>query len=81
MTPEDLNKHAKMLDKSVVWIQKKTEKIWNRYEEIDDCHTDDCENEKGNLINEMNGHLDKLQTEEKMLDQYEEILHNKTGIK
>ena len=29
----------------------------------------------------MDGNVKKLEEEEKMIDQYEEILHNKTGIK
>ena len=79
MTPEDLKKHSKIIDESVSFIEKRTEDIWNRYEEIDDCFTDECQKEKLNLRTEMDTYLDKLKKEEKMIDQYEEILHNTTG--
>ena len=81
MKPSELKKCSQMIDESVSFIEKKTEKIWNRYEEIDDCFTNECEEERGQLKAEMNLYLDKLEKEEKMIDQYEEILHNKTGIK
>ena len=81
MTPEELNKHSKMIDDSVSWIEKKTDDIWDRYERIDDCHTEECDKEKWALRKEMDTYLDKLQDEEKMIDQYEEILHNGTGNK
>tara|TARA_Y100001938_G_C8034102_1_gene402349 strand:+ start:243 stop:488 length:246 start_codon:yes stop_codon:yes gene_type:complete len=79
MTPEDLKKHSNIIDESVSFIEKKTEDIWNRYEEIGDCFTNECEKEKQNLRTEMDTYLDKLKKEEKMIDQYEEILHNTTG--
>ena len=79
MTPEDLKKHSKIIDESVSFIEKRTEDIWNRYEEIDDCFTNECEKEKRSLRIEMDAYLDKLKKEEKMIDQYEEILHNTTG--
>ena len=79
MTPEDLKKHSKIIDESVSFIEKRTEDIWNRYEEIDDCFTDECQKEKRNLRTQMDTYLDKLKKEEKMIDQYEEILHNTTG--
>ena len=81
MTPEELKKHSQLIDESVSFIEEKTEAIWDRYEQIDDCHTDECEEEKVKLRADMDGYLDKLQKEENMIDQYEEILHNKTGIK
>ena len=81
MTPEELKKHSKTIDKSVRWIEKKTDDVWNRYEEIGDCHTEECDDERISLRKEMNSYLDKLEAEEKMIDQYEEILHNGTGNK
>jgi hypothetical protein len=81
MTPEELKEHSKIIDKSVSFIEHETEAIWNRYEQIDDCVTEECDRERNKLKAEMNGYLDKLEKEEKMIDQYEEILHNRTGIK
>ena len=76
MTPEDLKKHSEMIDDSVTFIEQQTEAIWQRYDEIDDCHTKECNKEKAALRNEMDGYLKKLEEEEKMIDQYEEMLHN-----
>ena len=81
MNAEELDKHSKMIDESVSYIQEKTEKIWDRFEDIEDCYTDECDKERVQLKNEMNGYIEKLKKEEKMIDQYEEILHNKTGNK
>jgi hypothetical protein len=81
LTPEELREHSIMIDNSVSWIEERTDNIWSRYEEIDDCHTEECDKERMGLRNEMDKYLDKLQDEEKMIDQYEEILHNRTGIK
>jgi small-conductance mechanosensitive channel len=81
MTPEELQKHSKMIDDSVSWLQQRTDDVWFRYEKIDDCHTQECEKEKSFLKQELFGYLDKLQDEEEMIDKYEEILHNRTGIK
>jgi len=76
MTPSELKKHSKVIDDSVSFIEKKTEAIWDRYEEINDCLTKECDEERAGLKSEMNDYLDKLEKEEKMIDQYEEILHN-----
>ena len=76
MTPEDLKKHSEMIDDSVTFIEQQTEAIWQRYDEIDDCYTEECNKEKATLRNEMDGYLKKLEEEEKMIDQYEEMLHN-----
>ena len=76
MTPEDLKKHSEMIDNSVTFIEQQTEAIWQRYGEIDDCYTKECNQEKATLRNEMDGYLKKLEEEEKMIDQYEEMLHN-----
>ena len=76
MTPEDLKKHSEMIDNSVTFIEQQTEAIWQRYDEIDDCYTEECSKEKATLRNEMDGYLKKLEEEEKMIDQYEEMLHN-----
>tara|TARA_Y100001937_G_scaffold116974_1_gene169620 strand:+ start:298 stop:540 length:243 start_codon:yes stop_codon:yes gene_type:complete len=76
MTPEDLKKHSEMIDNSVTFIEQQTEAIWQRYDEIDDCYTEECNKEKATLRNEMDGYLKKLEEEEKMIDQYEEMLHN-----
>ena len=76
MTPEDLKKHSEMIDDSVTFIEQQTEAIWQRYDEIDDCYTKECNQEKAILRNEMDGYLKKLEEEEKMIDQYEEMLHN-----
>ena len=81
MNSEELKKHSLLIDDSVSFIEEKTEAIWSRYEQIDDCYTEECDKERGELRMQMNGYIDKLQNEEKMIDQYEEILHNKTGIK
>ena len=81
MSPEELQRHSKTIDDSVSWIEKKTDDIWDRYEEIGDCHSEECDEEREILRNSMDSYLSKLQKEEKMIDQYEEILHNKTGIK
>ena len=79
MSPEDLKIHSKVIEDSVSFIEVKTEEIWNKFEDIEDCYTDECDKEREDLKREMNGYLDKLQKEEKMIDQYEEILHNTTG--
>ena len=76
MTPEDLKKHSELIDNSVTFIEQQTEAIWQRYDEIDDCYTEECSKEKATLRNEMDGYLKKLEEEEKMIDQYEEMLHN-----
>ena len=76
MSPEDLKKHSEMIDDSVTFIEQQTEAIWQRYDEIDDCYTEECSKEKAMLRNEMDGYLKKLEEEEKMIDQYEEMLHN-----
>ena len=81
MSPEELNRHSKMIDRSVNWIEKKTDDIWNRYEELNECYTQECDKERSELREKMDGYIDKLSNEEKMIDQYEEILHNKTGIR
>lgn len=81
MSPEELQKHSKVIDESVAWIEKRTDDIWNRYEEIGDCATNQCEEEKMSLMVEMDGYIGKLQGEEKRIDKYEEILHNTTGSK
>lgn len=81
MTAEELQSHSKLIDKSVTWIGKKADDVWQRYEEIDECGTEECEKERVLLREELDHYLDKLEGEEKMIDQYEEILHNKTGIR
>ena len=81
MTPEELAKHSKLIDRSVSWIEERTNDIWYRYEEIGDCYTDECEGERDQLRRDMDHYLRRLQGEDKMIDKYEEILHNTTGIK
>ena len=81
MSPEELKEHSIMIDSSVSFIEGKTEEIWVRYEEIAECITKECDEERLALGKEMDGYIDKLQNEEKMIDQYEEILHNTTGTK
>ena len=81
MTPEELQRHSKVIDESVVWIQQRTEDVWSRYELIDDCYSQECEEEKLSLLSQMDGYITKLQGEEKRIDKYEEILHNTTGTK
>ena len=79
MTPEELKKHSKIIDDSVSFIEKKTDAIWERYGELEDCLTQECDEEREVLRVQMDNYIDKLQNEEKMIDQYEEILHNTTG--
>jgi len=79
MTPDELKKHSKMIDESVAFIEEKLEANWNRYVEIEGCITNECNKEKLLLRTEMDSYIDKLKKEEKMIDQYEEILHNTTG--
>ena len=79
MTPQELKKHSQIIDNSVSFIEKKTDAIWVRFEEIEDCATRQCDEERESLREEMDGYINKLQNEEKMIDQYEEILHNTTG--
>ena len=81
MSPDELKRHSKVIDESVSFIEAKTDQIWKRYEEIEDCVTEECNKERSSLGEEMDAWINKLQNEEKMIDQYEEILHNKTGIK
>jgi|LULG01.1.fsa_nt_gb DNA-binding transcriptional regulator GbsR (MarR family) len=81
MTPEELHKHSQIINDTVSFIEEKTEQIWGRYEQLDNCYSEECNKEKRHLREEMDNYLDKLRKEEKMIDQYEEILHNKTGIK
>ena len=81
MTPEELNKHSKTIDHSVSWIQDRTNDIWNKYERMDDCYTQECDKQREILMSEMDGYIDKLHREEKMIDKYEDIIHNTTGIK
>ena len=57
MSPEELQKHSKVIDESVAWIEKRTDDIWNRYEEIGDCATNQCEEEKMSLMVEMDGYI------------------------
>ena len=79
MTPDELKKHSNMIHESVAFIEEKLEINWNRYEEIEECVTNECNKEKLLLRKEMDSYIDKLKKEEKMIDQYEEILHNTTG--
>jgi len=79
MTPEDFKKHSEIIDDSVTFIEHQTEAVWERYEEIAECLTKECNEEKESLRYKMNGYLKKLEEEEKMIDQYEEMLHNTTG--
>ena len=81
MTPEELNKHSKTIDLSVSWIQERTNDIWNKYERMDDCYTQECDKQREILMSEMDGYIEKLHREEKMIDKYEDIIHNTTGIK
>ena len=81
MTPYELKKHSQMIDESVTFLERKTEAVWNRYSQLNGCYTQECDDERDELKKEMDGYINKLQNEEKMIDQYEEILHNKTGIK
>ena len=81
MSPEELHKHSKTIDKSVTWIEKQTEDVWRRYELIDECYTEKCEEEKLRLRVEMDQYIGKLHDEEKLIDKYEEIIDNTTGIK
>ena len=76
MSPEELKKHSKMIDDSVAFIERKTNEIWNKFEDIEGCNTDECDKERAGLKREMSEYIDKLKKEEKMIDQYEEILHN-----
>ncbi len=79
MNPDELKQHSELIDNTVSFIEQKTEAIWQRYDQIEDCHTKECNEEKATLRYEMDGYLNKLKKEEKMIDQYEEILHNTTG--
>ena len=76
MTPDELKKHSNMIHESVAFIEEKLEINWNRYEEIEECVTNECNKEKLLLRKEMDSYIDKLKKEEKMIDQYEEMLHN-----
>ena len=79
MKPDELKKHSDLIEESVTFIERKTDAIWNRYEQIDNCFTEECLEEKDKLKSEMDDYIDKLKKEEKMIEQYEEILHNTTG--
>ena len=46
MTPEEFKKHCNMIDESVAFIEEKLEANWNRYEEIEECVTNECNKEK-----------------------------------
>ena len=81
MSPEELDKHSKVIDDSVKWIERKTDAIWHRYESIDECFSQECEEEKADLMNQMDLYIEKLHKEEKRIDKYEEILHNESGKK
>jgi len=76
MTPNELKKQSQIIDESVSFIEAKTEEIWSKFEEIDGCLTNECNEQRDKLKEEMNDYINKLKNEEKMIDQFEEMLHN-----
>ena len=72
-------KDQESIDKTVDWIEEKTQKIYSSYEKIEDCYTQQCNEEKEQLTAEMYFYLNKLKIEEKNIDSAEEKLYALSG--
>ena len=79
MKLNNIIKQQESIDKSVDWIEKKTEGIYSSYEKIDDCYTQDCDDEREELAKQMQFYLNKLKIEEKNIDMAEEKLYALSG--
>jgi hypothetical protein len=58
----------KLIDKTVNFLEKETDNIYRKYENIEGCDSGPCNEEKAKLTEEMNCCIDKLHREEKELD-------------
>ena len=79
MSLDKIIKDQQNIDKSVDWIESKTEELFSSYEKIEECYSQECEEEKEVLQNELQFYIHKLQLEEKNIDTAEEKLYAISG--
>lgn len=70
---------AVLIDKTVDFLEKKTDDIYEKYEKLEDCHSRSCEEERDGLRIEMISALNKLDSESKSLDVCEKDFHACSG--
>ena len=68
-----------LIDKTVEFLAKKTDAVYESYEDIEDCYSNPCEEEKDRLRKEMNFYVKKLRLEERELDKCERNYHACSG--
>lgn len=75
---EILMKHN-LIRKTLDFLDKRSDSVYKDYEQIEDCFSSPCEEEKEVLRNEMLSITNKLKTEEKELDRCEKNFHACSG--
>ncbi len=70
----------RLVNKTVDFLEKKTDDIYNEYENIENCYSLPCEEEKDRLRKEMGSCLSKLSRENKDLNKCEAEFHAYSGV-
>ena len=79
MRIKDIVSRLRFVNKTVDFLEKKTDKIHQDFEDLDGCYSPPCEEEKSRLRKEMGSCLDKLRLENKELDRCETKFHACSG--
>ena len=71
MKMEEILARLRLVNKTVDFLEDRTDNLYRNFENIEDCNTLPCEEEKTRLRKEMGSCLSKLRLEEKELGKCE----------
>jgi len=69
----------RLVDNTVDQLEQKSDSLYQDFEDIEDCESVECQEEKLRLRREMGSCLNKLRYEEKILDKCEDSFHACSG--
>ena len=79
MKLNDIIKEQDAIVQTVDWIEQKTNEIYYNFEKIEDCYTQECDEEREELQQQMSFYLNKLIVEEKNIDSTQEKFYAYSG--
>ena len=79
MKLNDIIKEQDAIVQTVDWIEQKTNEIYYNFEKIEDCYTQECDEEREELQQQMSFYLNKLKVEEKNIDSTQEKFYAYSG--
>jgi hypothetical protein len=76
MSLHDIIRRIFFVNKSLDFLDKKTDDLTGEYESVEDCYEDDCEEEKVRIRAEMKSCINKIKMEERELNKAEETFQD-----